>query len=98
MIVKTSAGWVSRYSGNCLKKALQGRATLFWIWVLILGRLESWHHTRGCRVVAFEPDRDSMRLCRTNALLNGLEGRFEFVEAAVGGSDCTVRLYEALEN
>jgi FkbM family methyltransferase len=55
-------------------------------------------HTRGCRVVAFEPDRDSMLLCRTNALLNGLEGRFEFVEAAVGGSDCTVRLYEALEN
>jgi FkbM family methyltransferase len=55
-------------------------------------------HTRGCRVVAFEPDRESMRLCRANALLNGLEDRFEFVEAAVGGSDCTVQLYEALEN
>jgi FkbM family methyltransferase len=55
-------------------------------------------HSRGCRVVAFEPDRESMRLCRANALLNGLEGRFEFVEAVVGGSDCTVQLYEALEN
>jgi len=39
-----------------------------------------------------------MRLCRANALLNGLEDRFEFVEAAVGGSDCTVQLYEAFEN
>jgi FkbM family methyltransferase len=55
-------------------------------------------HSRGCRVIAFEPDRESMRLCRANALLNGLEGRLEFVEAAVGGSDSTVQLYEALEN
>jgi FkbM family methyltransferase len=55
-------------------------------------------HTRGCRVVAFEPDRDSMRLCRANALLNGIEDRFEFVEAAVGGSNCAVQLYKAFEN
>ena len=55
-------------------------------------------HTRGCRVVAFEPDQESMHLCRANALLNGLEDRFEFVEGAVGGSDCTVQLYKALEN
>ena len=52
-------------------------------------------HTRGCRVVAFEPDRDSMRLCRANALPNEFEDRFEFVEAAVGGSDCTVRREDA---
>lgn len=55
-------------------------------------------HARGCRVVAFEPDRDSMRLCRANALLNGFEDRFQFVEAAVGGSDCTVQFYEAFQN
>jgi FkbM family methyltransferase len=55
-------------------------------------------HVRGCRVVAFEPDRDSMRLCRANAVLNGFEDRFKFVEAAVGGADCTVRLHKALEN
>jgi FkbM family methyltransferase len=55
-------------------------------------------HTRGCRVVAFEPDRESMRLCRANALLNGFEDRFEFVEAAVGGSDCTVQIYRAFKN
>ena len=55
-------------------------------------------HARGCRVVAFEPDRDSMRLCRANALLNGLEDRFQFVEAAVGGRDRTVELYTAFEN
>jgi tRNA/tmRNA/rRNA uracil-C5-methylase (TrmA/RlmC/RlmD family) len=36
-------------------------------------------HSRRCRVVAFEPDRESMRLCRANALLNGLEDRFEFL-------------------
>ena len=71
---------------------------LFWIWAPILDHLELASHRRGCRVVAFEPDGESMRLCRANALLNGLEDRFEFVEAAVGGSDCTVQLYEAFEN
>jgi FkbM family methyltransferase len=39
-----------------------------------------------------------MRLCRANALLNGFEDRFKFVEAAVGGLDRGVQLHKAFEN
>jgi len=53
---------------------------------------------RRCRVVGFEPDGDSIRLARANALINELEGLVEFHKVAVGGSDGHIRLHEATEN
>lgn len=50
------------------------------------------------RVVGFEPDADSLRLARTNALLNGVADLAEFHPFAVGGPDRATFVFESTEN
>jgi len=51
-----------------------------------------------CRVFAFEPDLESLALCRINTLLNSLEAQVSCYPFAIGGETGEVTLYEATEN
>jgi FkbM family methyltransferase len=51
-----------------------------------------------CRVIAFEPDRASARLCRVNAMVNDMETRITCHEIAVAGSTGKIKLFESTEN
>jgi FkbM family methyltransferase len=52
----------------------------------------------NCRVIGFEPDRESFNLARANALINKLDHLVTFHCAAIGGRDGVAFLYEASEN
>ena len=51
-----------------------------------------------CRVLAFEPDPASARLCRVNAMLNNMEARITCHEVAVAGSTGKTTFFESTEN
>jgi FkbM family methyltransferase len=53
---------------------------------------------KPCRVIGFEPDKESLRLARANAVLNSLDQRVAYHHAAVGGYDGNVTLHQAREN
>jgi len=53
---------------------------------------------RQCMVVGFEPDQESLRLCRINISLNALENRIVCHRFAIGGRSEPLFLYEATEN
>jgi FkbM family methyltransferase len=51
-----------------------------------------------CRVFAFEPDAESLKLCKANAALNRLDQLIHTLPFATGGETSTLQLYEANEN
>jgi FkbM family methyltransferase len=53
---------------------------------------------KDCRVIAFEPDLESLNLCKINVLMNGLENQVTCHPLAVGGETRKILLYEATEN
>jgi FkbM family methyltransferase len=53
---------------------------------------------KRCRVFAFEPDPDSLSLCKINALLNAVDDRVRCLGAAVGGESGRLMLHETTEN
>lgn len=53
---------------------------------------------KGCRIVAFEPDPDSLRLARANAELNSLGQSIEAHGVAIGAAQGSVTLHESFEN
>jgi FkbM family methyltransferase len=53
---------------------------------------------RRARVIAFEPDAESLGIARANALINGVSELVEFDPSAVGGRDGTALLFESTEN
>ena len=53
---------------------------------------------KPCRVFAFEPDLESLTLCKINVLLNSVDSKVECLRAAVAGRSGRVVLYEAEEN
>jgi FkbM family methyltransferase len=53
---------------------------------------------KHCRVIGFEPDADSLRIARANAVLNGLDHLVEFRPFAIGSRDGEIPLYAAKEN
>lgn len=53
---------------------------------------------KQCRVVGFEPDLESWRLCQANILLNASEATVTCHRVAVGATSGISVLYEATEN
>lgn len=53
---------------------------------------------KHCRVLGFEPDKDSLKLSKANAVLNGLDYLADFHLCAVGGTDGTATLYRSDQN
>jgi FkbM family methyltransferase len=53
---------------------------------------------KGCRAYCYEPDAESLRVCRANAVLNDLDRLVEFHQCAVAGSDGTAVFHESDEN
>jgi FkbM family methyltransferase len=53
---------------------------------------------KGCRAHCYEPDAESLRVCRANAVLNDLDHLVEFHQCAVAGSDGTAVFHESDKN